>query len=85
MAEFVKKTYYFKLVGKKTWFFRVDSFEFSLEDQLITLTMLGYNVQETLSKGMLEKKLNELMTEYSLKYVEVESDELEKLKLFYEA
>lgn len=87
MTDFSKKTYYFKMVGKNVWPFRVDTFTYEGYEPLVQLTCLYKNISASpTTKSQMEKFLNELMTKYSFKYVEVnDTEEIERLKLLYEA
>ena len=83
MAEFEKKTYYFKLTGRKVYYFKVDRFDF-IDANLCFLTCLNNNAQVPLTRGLLESTINKYMTEHGLKYEDLKNDEIEKVKLFYE-
>lgn len=84
MADFSKKTYYFKLTGRKVYYFKVDRFDFA-DTELCFLTCLNNNAQVPLTKGTLESTINKYMTDHGLKYEDLNNDEIEKVKLFYES
>ena len=84
MADFIRRTYYFKLTGKKVWYFKVDRFDFDEKTDCLFLTYLPKDLSLPLTKVLLEKFIQTQMTEYGLKYEELNEDEIERLKLLYE-
>lgn len=87
MADFTKRTYYFKLVGKINYVFRVDYFGFSEKESIV----IGYFYNSKTSIPFTEidkfnQYIEELSKKYGLKYVEItDENEIESIKLLYES
>lgn len=84
MAEFMKKTYYFKLEGNKVYYFKVDKFVFDEKTDFLFLTYLPKDLSLPMTTALLEKFIQNQMREHGVTYHDMSDDEIEKVKLLYE-
>lgn len=85
--SWVVKVRYFKLVGKKEWFFKLNLMSLKgVESRNDIAVLKCYNAKIEQAMGEMEAEafINKLMVNHGLKYVELSEDEVELLKLLYE-
>lgn len=86
--SFKVKSVYFKLIGKKTYYFRLDSLQLDEIDSPSALALLYcFNETKPIVPGMLEEvkeNIAKLMQRYSLELKELTEDEIKVIKLLYE-
>lgn len=75
---------YFKLVGKKTWYFRISALTNTEDQDYQCLKFYNSNRSVKAHKTEVERIINYLMTDYSLKYEILTEQEVESIKLLYE-
>lgn len=85
VADFSKKTYYFKLTGKRSYFFKVEEFTFTTQDSIIYIWNYNAKLGFPTTKENLEKFLSRYMLDKGMKYEEITNQqEIEAIKLLYE-